>query len=69
MIEWKYMDIEAPPQDGRYFVTNSPKDPSLDRDSGVYSYDGYGFYIFEGRYYHGKYWKSLPEKRYGKVTT
>lgn len=68
---WKDVDIELPPCDGIYEITN---DVFLSMNNKKYDlecldYDGYGF-KFLGIYRPVKYWRfCLPlEKKYGKVT-
>jgi hypothetical protein len=69
MTPWISVDNEWPPKDGEYYVTNMPECPAMDSTTGKWLYDGYGFYRENGRYVMAQYWRLLPEKRYGKVTT
>lgn len=61
---WVSMDVELPPKDGFYYVTNHPDDAF---DLGSCFYDGHGF-LYDRIYRNVEYWSgpTLLEKKYGK---
>ena len=63
--EWIDCNIELPPSDGVYLVTNHPNDTY---DLGVCQYDGIGFSSI-GIYKNPKYWayQKPLQKKYGKI--
>jgi len=69
--EWKKTEIELPPKDGIYEVTNNPyfeSDPFNREMISTCVYDGYGFEL-HGVYRDPLYWRDCKsrERRYGKV--
>jgi hypothetical protein len=62
---WISTDLELPPKDDYYYVTNHPSDTY---DLGVCFYDGFGF-IIERIYRNVKFWTYVikSEKKYGKL--
>lgn len=71
MTDWIETDIELPPCDGLYEVTNHPefeKKPSKEELFSIAFYDGYGF-KYLGIYRNPKWWRKNSErmKRYGKI--
>ncbi len=64
-MDWIDVDIELPPRDGMYEVTNNP---NLLQQEGALYYDGIGFSLIDA-YRPIRYWRPYNkiEKRYGKL--